>query len=528
MSAKTQVILQARTGSKRLYGKSVIPIIDEPLVVLCNKRLKYKNFQVTTVIPKGKEDDYLAHVLKKNRLNFVRGDKFDVLKRFKDFTKNFKKNDIIVRVTADNPFVDKNFLIKLIKIYKLKNLEYFSAHDNVKNLPYGIQAEIFRVKHLREIKTNKKFVKEHVTPTIRKKYLKKDLNIYLKNYSNLPNLYLSIDTFDDLTRVKNIFLNYSGSPYSNLFKIIKNKKKDKKRKKKDYLSKIILGTVQIGKKYFQNKIKISQARANNILNTALKNNINFFDTAHDYGNSEKYIGNFKIKNKKEIFLCSKLKNLNLNKNIKKEDIIKKMNFSIFESLNRLKSSQIENFLVHNSQDLYKSKFVYDHLKKFFNCNIIKNIGVSIYNPKELKKIKNFHSVNSVQLPFNLIDHRWVKTLNKKKKINIFVRSIFLRGNLKKNKITFPNSIRKTNKINEKLRSFCKKFGKKNLFELTLAYLKSFQGIDHLVIGAQNSDHIKDFKKMIKTQKLNKKQKNMLIKFIKTNFDAKQADLRNWH
>ena len=29
-------------------------------------------------------------------------------------------------------------------------------------------------------------------------------------------------------------------------------------------------------------------------------------------------------------------------------------------------------------------------------------------------------------------------------------------------------------------------------------------------------------------KLNKKQKNMLIKFIKTNFDAKQADLRNWH
>ena len=100
-----------------------------------------------------------------------------------------------------------------------------------------------------------------------------------------------------------------------------------------------------------------------------------------------------------------------------------------------------------------------------------------------------------------------KALNKKKKINIFVRSVFLRGNLKKkNKITFPNSIRKTNKINEKLRSFCKKFKKKNLFELTLAYLKSFQGINHLVIGAQNSEHIKDFKKMIKTQKLNKKQK----------------------
>ena len=71
-------------------------------------------------------------------------------------------------MTADNPFVDKNFLIELIKVYKLKNLEYFSAHDNIKNLPYGIQAEIFRVKHLREIKTNNQFVKEHVTPTIKK------------------------------------------------------------------------------------------------------------------------------------------------------------------------------------------------------------------------------------------------------------------------------------------------------------------------------------------------------------------------
>ena len=97
----------------------------------------------------------------------------NVLKRFRDFTKNFKKNDIIVRVTADNPFVDKNFLIRLIKIYKFKNLEYFSAHDNIKNLPYGIQAEIFKVKHLREIKTNKIFVKEHVTPLIKKVFKKK-------------------------------------------------------------------------------------------------------------------------------------------------------------------------------------------------------------------------------------------------------------------------------------------------------------------------------------------------------------------
>ena len=65
MSNKVHVILQARIGSKRLYGKSVIPILDEPLVILCNKRLKNSNLKVTTIIPEGKEDDYLAYILKK-------------------------------------------------------------------------------------------------------------------------------------------------------------------------------------------------------------------------------------------------------------------------------------------------------------------------------------------------------------------------------------------------------------------------------------------------------------------------------
>ena len=112
----------------------------------------------------------------------------------------------------------------------------------------------------------------------------------------MPNLYLSIDTFDDLKRVKKSFFKLFKSPYSDLYKIIKNKKKIKIKKKK--LFKNNFRDSPNRKKIFPKKIKISQARANNIMNTALRNVINF-DTAHDYGNSEKYIGNFKVKNKKK-------------------------------------------------------------------------------------------------------------------------------------------------------------------------------------------------------------------------------------
>ena len=43
MKKKIKVILQARTGSKRLYGKVLLPICGISLVVLCWKRLKKKN-----------------------------------------------------------------------------------------------------------------------------------------------------------------------------------------------------------------------------------------------------------------------------------------------------------------------------------------------------------------------------------------------------------------------------------------------------------------------------------------------------
>ena len=48
-----------------------------------------------------------------------------------------------------------------------------------------------------------------------------------------------------------------------------------------------------------------------------------------------------------MFIFSKLHNLDNLKNIKKEDLISRINFSIFESLNKLKSSSLEIFFVHN-------------------------------------------------------------------------------------------------------------------------------------------------------------------------------------
>ena len=73
------------------------------------KRLKKKKFDITVAIPKNKEDNKLASILK-NKIKFFRGEKKNVLSRFKKkITSKMHSNEDIVRVTADNLIVDSFF-----------------------------------------------------------------------------------------------------------------------------------------------------------------------------------------------------------------------------------------------------------------------------------------------------------------------------------------------------------------------------------------------------------------------------------
>ena len=60
--------------------------------------------------------------------------------------------------------------------------------------------------------------------------------------------------------------------------------------------KLCLGTVQFGLNYGIEKKKIETNEINKILITALENEIKILDTAQNYGDSEKLIGNFEKRN----------------------------------------------------------------------------------------------------------------------------------------------------------------------------------------------------------------------------------------
>jgi len=212
-------VIQTRTNSSRLPGKCLLPIAGLPLVVLCRNRVINSFSDTWVAISDHESDDLLAKCLKNLSVPFFRGDLNNVLDRFVSLCKKLKSkpDDVIIRLTGDNPLVDRIFLEKMRLTWENNNFDYLSAQPDYLSLkpdnlikygwPKGLSAEFFKVKSLYKIhnKETNQYEKEHVTPGIKKhakrlahmgKYEKLGFS-FKKNYS--------IDTLDDYLKVAEIF-----------------------------------------------------------------------------------------------------------------------------------------------------------------------------------------------------------------------------------------------------------------------------------------------------------------------------------
>ena len=82
------------------------------------------------------------------------------------------------------------------------------------------------------------------------------------------------------------------------------------------ISKLTLGTAQLGMKYgiANQKGNLSINEANQIIKNAINFGINSFDTAQNYGQSEKILGKFLVdlENKKFPIITTKISNIQFN------------------------------------------------------------------------------------------------------------------------------------------------------------------------------------------------------------------------
>lgn len=206
-NSKIGVIIQARLGSKRLPGKTLMLIQGKPLLQHVVDRVKKARLpgKIVVAAPKGQRDKPLEKIAKSTGAGFFQGSEENVLKRFIDCAEE-NGFDQIARVCADSPFVSPRFLDKALKQHVKSGNDYTDAFSAI---PFGMGCEVVSLSALKRVlkATKRKRHLEHVTL-----YIKENRKLFrvgcLKTAKNLslPGVNLTIDYEHDLLKIKNMLM----------------------------------------------------------------------------------------------------------------------------------------------------------------------------------------------------------------------------------------------------------------------------------------------------------------------------------
>lgn len=148
------LILQARMGSTRLPGKSMMNLKGAPLVGRIIERVKRckRVDRIGLATTKKPEDDPLEELGHRYGIFMFRGAENDLVDRYYQASKALKA-EVIVRVPADNPAAEPNEIDRVIAYHLKSQNDFSTSYPDVLNngYPDGIGAEVFNFKALEKV-----------------------------------------------------------------------------------------------------------------------------------------------------------------------------------------------------------------------------------------------------------------------------------------------------------------------------------------------------------------------------------------
>jgi spore coat polysaccharide biosynthesis protein SpsF len=196
---KVIIIIQARMGSTRLPGKSLMMVKDKPLIGYVIDNLKDIScvdeiILATTSSPK---DNPLARYVQSRGVSIYRGSETDVLDRYYEAAKAHQ-GGVIIRITGDCPLIDPRIIEQAFKKFKAGRYDYLS-NTLKRTYPRGLDVEIFTFRALEEAarEATEPAEREHVTPFIYNRPDRFKLGS-LTGRPDLSNHRWTVDTQEDL------------------------------------------------------------------------------------------------------------------------------------------------------------------------------------------------------------------------------------------------------------------------------------------------------------------------------------------
>lgn len=223
------LIIQARTGSARLPSKMLLPFYNQKTILdLVIKKLldKFNSNQIILATTTNENDSLLVDLAKNRNILWFRGDENNVLKRFIDCANKNNANNII-RICADNPFLDIDLLVELIENINLKKIDY--ASYSVNKTPsirthFGFFAEYVSLEALKKIQnsTTEIYYLEHVT-----NFIYSNPALFKIQWIEVPELIsknigvrLTVDTIEDFENCRQIYEELVNKSTLNYFNVI--------------------------------------------------------------------------------------------------------------------------------------------------------------------------------------------------------------------------------------------------------------------------------------------------------------------
>jgi spore coat polysaccharide biosynthesis protein SpsF (cytidylyltransferase family) len=203
MAARVICVVQARFGSSRLPGKALRPVAGRPMIAHVVERAQRIPGIDDLVLATSDQDrdDLLAETVSGLGCAVVRGSEHDVLDRM-FVAATLTRADVVVRVTGDCPCLDPDVGGQVLTLQR--DVGGYVWNDTSRSgYPDGTDVEVFPYLML-EVATRRARStrdREHVTPWIRDHY---DVTTLVASTFDYSWVKLSVDTFDDLERVRAI------------------------------------------------------------------------------------------------------------------------------------------------------------------------------------------------------------------------------------------------------------------------------------------------------------------------------------
>jgi spore coat polysaccharide biosynthesis protein SpsF len=202
------VVVQARTDSQRLPGKVLTDLGGRPLLARLLDRLGHSRTTKGIVVAttSDPDDDAVAELSIARGAEVVRGHPTDVLARFVSVLSETGA-DVIVRISADSPFLDATALDLVVADFQRGGAELVENH-RAPGWPIGTAVEVFTPECLRRIDAEAKdpSVREHVTLHAYEHADRFGIrHVPAPAGLRAPALRLCVDTAEDLEQARRIY-----------------------------------------------------------------------------------------------------------------------------------------------------------------------------------------------------------------------------------------------------------------------------------------------------------------------------------